>query len=306
VKIVDEPSRDWHFIKSGKVTGDPGFKISSSYPLSDGTGYNKDRVPETAECHTLKVTGEGDCLDIEPADFTAIMLGDVNGNYASIPADGKLKSTREEATIYFDLSHALLEDNNIMRFPVYFNASYSVTSLDFAMRFRNEKMVYDTIFGEPSYMEGLGNYNTEDSTLRYTSYSLSNYQVNSNLLYIQFELLNDDIEPGDFDITLALLNGAPVSAVVSEYTPVTGIDDATFSGDVLVYPNPARDVVFVELPFESTLDIIDMNGRVVISHTGLVAGQQNEINVGTLRNGIYLLRFVSGNNIALKKITINR
>jgi hypothetical protein len=306
VKIVDEPSKDWHFIKTGKVSGDPSYKISSSYPLSDGSGYSKDKVPEVSVCHTLEVSGEGDCLDIEPADFTAIMLGDVNGNYGSIPADNKLKSTREDATIYFDLSHALLEENNTMRFPVYFNADYSVTSLDFALKFRDEKMVYDTLFGEPTYMEGLGNFNTEDSTLRYTSYSLSNYQVNTNLFYIQFTLLNENIEPDDFDITLSLLNGLPVSAVVNEYSPVTGINDATFSGEVLVYPNPARDVLFVEIPYESTLDIIDMNGRVVISHTELVSGQQNEINVGELRNGMYLLRFVSGENVALKKITINK
>jgi hypothetical protein len=306
VKVVDKPSKDWLFVDQFQVTSNPEFKISINYPETDGTGYTKFSVPETGKCHLISVSDLENCPNIVPETYMGILLGDVDGNYGLIPADGKLKSAKtSDAVIVFDLSHARLYENK-MDFPVYFSADYNVTSMDFEMYFNLEKLVFDTIFNQISSMSADFFYNEEDSALRLTSHSLSNYQANSNLVYVRFDVTNGNIQKSDFDVQLSLLNGAPVTASFTEYSPVTGLINNPLMPDIMVYPNPAKTLIYVEISDEATVEILDMNGKILIEKTELAANQKQEINVGKLIPGIYMIRFQNENFSTNKKLLINR
>jgi chitodextrinase len=305
VKIVDKPSKDWLFMNEDLTTSDPAWKISANYPEADGTGYSNSNVPKVAECNAISVSDMDKCPLILPETYMGVMLGDVNGNYGQVAADGKLKSTRaEDATIFFDLSHARLFENK-MEFPVYFDAAYSVTSLDFQMNFNLDKLTYDSILYQPAAISSAFFYNPDDSALRYTSYSLSNYPVNSNLIYVRFDLNSGDITPEDFNIPLSLLNGEPVTPVVTEYIP-TGLQDNHITSEIQVYPNPANDHVYVQISDEAGVEILDMQGKTIGERVQLVANEKREINTQDLSSGMYLLKFQTKNGFALRKLIINR
>ncbi len=76
-----------------------------------------------------------------------------------------------------------------------------------------------------------------------------------------------------------------------------------FENTLKVYPNPAKNIVFVESPFEiKQVTIVDMVGENVL-HTKYNR-QKITLNVSRLREGIYILRIDSGNGIYYKKIHI--
>jgi hypothetical protein len=66
--------------------------------------------------------------------------------------------------------------------------------------------------------------------------------------------------------------------------------------DVRVYPNPASDVLYFNLPDQmipvKSIQIIDIQGRLLFSSLNPTSGS---VNVSGLTNGIYLIRFLDVN-----------
>lgn len=88
-----EQSKDWLFISDRTLLFDPAYSQSSSFPLDDGIGYSKYRVPQVPFC----IWTEIDilpyiCPDFGIETYYGILIGDVNGNYRYQTHDGRLKS----------------------------------------------------------------------------------------------------------------------------------------------------------------------------------------------------------------------
>ena len=75
-------SKDWLFIDSAALAH-PAYQVSATYPLNDNVGYSKANVPVVRFCLEVSTTTN--------ASYTGILLGDVNGNYAGVLNDGKIK-----------------------------------------------------------------------------------------------------------------------------------------------------------------------------------------------------------------------
>jgi len=68
-----------------------------------------------------------------------------------------------------------------------------------------------------------------------------------------------------------------------------------------VYPNPTNNALFVALNGEETLvEVLDINGRVVMSN--VFSGVEAQLELGTLANGMYVVRATSGSEVATAKI----
>ncbi|MGO4709773.1 M28 family peptidase [Chryseobacterium sp. 2TAF14] len=73
---------------------------------------------------------------------------------------------------------------------------------------------------------------------------------------------------------------------------------------VKIYPNPAKDILNVEIPAEIknfVFEIKDMNGRLISAHEN-----EKTINVSKLSSGIYLCTVKSENETVTKKIIIEK
>jgi len=79
-----------------------------------------------------------------------------------------------------------------------------------------------------------------------------------------------------------------------------GVDDPEMlSGDIIVFPNPARDVLYVEsknsYKNDFLVEIIDLSGRVLNSRI-FESGSSVSLDVSGLQSGIYFLKISCGNS----------
>ena len=80
------------------------------------------------------------------------------------------------------------------------------------------------------------------------------------------------------------------------------VDENSIDG-VMVYPNPAHDIIIVETCHGASLQRIDLynvTGQLIISST------DNEINVSAWESGIYFVNVMTANGLVTKKIHILR
>lgn len=110
---------------------------------------------------------------------------------------------------------------------------------------------------------------------------------------------------------LAALNGPRVSLLSSEglnQCPV-GIEEHILESSLNVYPNPASDVINVQLDQKDNLPteirVIDLNGKQVLSETNVRLGHAAyQLNVSELNVGTYVLELRSETELVTRKINI--
>ncbi|MGG5210711.1 T9SS type A sorting domain-containing protein [Chryseobacterium sp. MIQD13] len=85
-----------------------------------------------------------------------------------------------------------------------------------------------------------------------------------------------------------------------------GISEASGSGKPVLYPNPAKDFVYISsLPGETTISITDMSGRKLFSENYNDA--KVSINISQFTNGTYIIQIESRGKIILSdKLLINK
>lgn len=74
--------------------------------------------------------------------------------------------------------------------------------------------------------------------------------------------------------------------------------------EVKIYPNPAKDILNVELPNEIkkfNLEITDLSGRLVVNKDN-----ETKVNISGLANGAYLCTIKANDKIAVRKIIIGK
>jgi hypothetical protein len=307
VKIVNEPSKDWIFVNQKTSLADPTFAKSLSYPQSDGKGYSIQKIPQVIGCLPLVVSDPEGCAYAEPETFVGIMLGDVNGNSGQGNSVNKLKrSSSNDPAIVFDLSHARLIGNQ-MEFPVYCTSGSDITSMDFEMKFNEEKITFNTIIEKVSYIETTFKYNENDKALRFLSYSLSKYEKEKNLVYIRFDLKNNAISKSDFQIPLSLINGEPVSVQITDYhSVISDVFENNLKPEINFYPNPATTSVILETTEDARVTMMDISGNPVGPEIMMLKSQKKEVSVENLSDGIYLVKFQIKGNTIVRKLIINK
>lgn len=127
--------------------------------------------------------------------------------------------------IIFDMGNATITGNYV-DVPVYFISNDSVLSVDFAIRFDNIKLTFDTVINHRSYLTENAHYNPFDSTLRLTSNAsdINNFdpiENNTPLFSIRFHFNVpnpcNNIYKRDFQyVDLVRLNGDACSYEIRE------------------------------------------------------------------------------------------
>ena len=75
-----------------------------------------------------------------------------------------------------------------------------------------------------------------------------------------------------------------------------GIDDVE-NNSVAIYPNPANSIINVEGEGIITVQLLDMNGRTVITRDN-----RGMVDISGLANGIYMVRVITENGVSTQKI----
>jgi hypothetical protein len=120
--------------------------------------------------------------------------------------------------------------------------------------------------------------------------------------------------PGDHYIFARAFdnNGDSTSSPVIKVKIITtGLDPVSSKDAIKIYPNPAKDKVYVEVTDRMKgivdISIIDSRGKAVWKKkASLINGGLSEIDVSGVLNGIYILKVTSGNLTENLKLVINK
>ncbi|MAZ93317.1 MAG: hypothetical protein CMF58_02780 [Lentimicrobiaceae bacterium] len=83
----------------------------------------------------------------------------------------------------------------------------------------------------------------------------------------------------------------------------TNIADNYLEENTSFYPNPTTGPVTIEAPMGSNLQIIDMNGRVILNST--ISKSKTNINLNHLDRGIYIMQHSYQGGLSNDKIILN-
>lgn len=187
-------------------------------------------------------------------------------------------------TIYFDLSSTIVNATTI-EFPVYFIADDTVNALDFAIKFDLSKVEYDSLINPTAFLQAFAFYNPNDSTLRFTSYSLSPLTAGSPLVRLRFRIISGMISPADVFPQETYLNGEPCSWKLNDYISSSATVRDDFA-PIRIYPTITTGRVRVEMPESSRIIVLAPDFKVLVfpfsrEENGL------ELDLSMHPNGLY-------------------
>ncbi|MBO3700594.1 T9SS type A sorting domain-containing protein, partial [Roseivirga sp. E12] len=161
-------------------------------------------------------------------------------------------------------------------------------------------------------------HNDGDAELSITSISFPTAFIGSNLLTVaamSSETLTITFSPTEAivysgDIVITTNGGVATLSVTAAGEIITSIaDDKLDEKSIVLYPNPASDVLYVDLsevllPIK-TVELVNSSG--LKSH--LITNPTEKIiriDIRPFTSGVYLLRVSDGNSVVIKKVIIKR
>ena len=294
-------SKDWLFIDLTTLNNDLDYRVSFTYPADDGVGAYKNRVPVVPFClplPNLSADTSSDCTVLITETYKGILIGDVNGNYSTAGAGfysgGKVS---EGDKVIFDLTKAV-SGEGFVDVPVYVTSAGSVNALDFAVAFDNTKLSFNSIINNTESLESMANFNVNDITLRFTSYSLDQFVISKPIATIRFNT-TEKITKADFNSLEGYLNGDRVELEINT-------DGSVSDYNVNIFPNPANEMINVVSTEDATIQLFSVNGSLLFKSVNVIANEKLQINTASLANGVYLLQVSNDNFVSTKKIVIQK
>ena len=292
-------SYDWLFVDSARILSNSAYQISAAFPSDDGIGFSKARVPVVPECLPVNVQNIATCPQFSSDSYTGILLGDVNGNYATALPNNTFRLTTGQKIIV-DLSAAAY-DHGYVFIPVSIESVRPVYSLDFALHLDENKYSYHGIVDNTVYIQSTSYRNSNDKVVRYSSFSINEYEVNSTLIYLKLTTESANLLVGDFSDFNGLLNGnsALVEIRKREEAYAGNLEDR-----ILIYPNPANHTVNILLTANAYVQLFDVDGREVSPGRLFNANEKQEMNIENLANGVYFIKATSESASIIKKVIV--
>jgi len=120
----------------------------------------------------------------------------------------------------------------------------------------------------------------------------------------EFSGIPEDIQVVNIKVTATDVFGEYISEeyqlTVKSAMSVSEITD----NEIAIYPNPANDIIYVELPnnLKSQISIVDVTGQIL--YTSLIYSQKSEIDLSRFSKGVYFVEIKFFGKSVVKKIII--
>ncbi|TND10630.1 MAG: cell wall associated biofilm protein [Bacteroidetes bacterium] len=117
------------------------------------------------------------------------------------------------------------------------------------------------------------------------------------------------ITPGTYTVSILLTNGALPADTFTTYTVTVigcvGMEEQPVSG-LQVYPNPGTGLITLDVPVPgANIEVSDVLGKIIYRETNLPEGR-NTIDLESRPEGIYFVKLLSGESIAVARVIISR
>ena len=286
-----QPSKDWLFVDATTVNTSAAYQISTTYPSSDGVGYSKSNVPQVSFCSPIPVfTAGGGCQAYGNESYKGILVGDVNGNYATASVSDAI---RTENLVVFDAANAVVS-GSFIDVPVRIKSTSDVYALDFSIE-TGSSISFHSVINNGHNMEML--VNKTGDIVRFTSFSLQHYNTSGDIVYLRFNGKQSDV--ASIAVNETYVNGDRSGSVV------TGQQN-TSSLEVNVYPNPSTETINVLASEDFIYELMDISGRVILSGSLTKAFDAVQISTNGISNGVYNLKVISSNSAKIVRVSVKK
>ena len=164
-------------------------------------------------------------------------------------------------------------------------------------------MTFNSVVDYINESQSSYNLNASDKTLRFTSNSFLNFNSENVLVSIRFANDSNQINANDLNSVEGYLNGNSVKVEVinSLLNSINSINDISIN----IFPNPVSGFLNVIISENSFVQLMDLEGKIIINQAKVNAGQKTEINTQNISNGIYLMKVFNNEHVFIKKIIVN-
>ncbi len=231
-------------------------------------------------------------------------------NVAELANDAMLGTVSIDSadSVFFSMNNAVYNGTHVS-FPIYFNSDDLIYSFDYSFKYNHNRIVFDTISMEPAGQPLLAffHYNTNDSTVRFTSSNLVSIANGVPIAMIHFDFVGGTtpmLDSTDLYNLKSYLNGDPTSEVIIPPTTVGLNDNLAAEWGLTLFPVPASSELNVKINRNANLEVLSLDGKLVMSNVNLSFQRINTLDLQDLQNGIYLVRVISEGSVFSKKIVI--
>lgn len=123
-------------------------------------------------------------------------------------------------------------------------------------------------------------------------------------LYVDLLLSFSNIHAISADESLIAINSNPSTVVVTDV--VSGIKEIELNNDILVYPQPATNQLYISSNESlNKLEIIDVNGCMILQKNLGINNTIHKLDINTISEGLYFVKVYSiDNQVKVKKVII--
>jgi hypothetical protein len=277
-------SRDWVFINANELTTNDQYKISTSFPFDDNKGYSKNKVPFVSECLDVPVTDQTKCLSPFTANYQAILLGDVNGNWTT--ANSPNLRTEKDEYIEVDVLSATTESDGLT-IPINFSYNELVYALDFYFETDTTRFDINDIAKTDETNDFAHTWNKYKNMYLLSSYTMN--EIGKQGLAYNLKMSTKQLE-GFGKATgekQGFINGKPVSLRFSDVPSEKAPTENDFFS---VFPNPTKDIITIQFPSSTTNVAVQVISAIGSSLARINNFQPNgKIDLKDYTTGIYTI-----------------
>ena len=134
--------------------------------------------------------------------------------------------------------------------------------------------------------------------------------TNMTYMFVGAALFNQDLTdwcvvniptlPFSFSANSAL---APSNHPVWGTCPNISVSEHETDSDLNAFPNPIQDILYVQAPKNSSLLLMDMNGKTLTQFT--TEGVETSIDMSSYAQGVYMLQIQTGEAVETRRIVRN-
>jgi hypothetical protein len=218
-----------HFPKSYLVSR-PEYHLSTTFPNDNGIGISRLRVVKVDTLFRLDSAYYRPC-DTSAMDVVAILVGDADGNYATVGTNAKGKLSR---TVTLDARNALKMGQDTFKIPIY--ASETIFGLDVKIENHSDNLKIISLKSDVATLETNIDATTQSAYMSVYATRATGIGMNVPIAYMTVQSKCPKMP--DFGKVTSYLNGETAG------TEVTSRFCSTESG-LKLFPNPVHQVLTI-------------------------------------------------------------
>jgi poly(beta-D-mannuronate) lyase len=130
------------------------------------------------------------------------------------------------------------------------------------------------------------------------------YQLDTNARYVKLIGFGRFNSAGDSRVSV----WSAIGEIEFYKASSLSANDITFENDIVIYPNPAKDMLYIKNVSQNVevIKLYSIEGRKILERNLSSSNAFKELNVSSLKNGIYIISIEDGKNTISRKIVISK